>query len=79
MTTFMHETLGWIGVVFILVAYAGNAFGFFASDAIVYLVLNVFGALGIMIDAAAQKNYQPVVLNVIWLLIAVIGIVRVFV
>jgi hypothetical protein len=36
------------------------------------------GAIGIVIDALDDKNYQPVVLNAIWAIIAVVVLIRLF-
>jgi hypothetical protein len=74
----LTESLGWYGVAAILVAYAGASFGWMSVHDPLYLVLNLTGSLGIAIDAYAQKNWQPVVLNAVWFLIAGIGILVFF-
>jgi hypothetical protein len=75
----LTEGLGWYGVVTILIAYAAISFGWLVASNPVYLLLNLTGSIGIGIDAYAQKNWQPVVLNAVWMAIAVIGIARIFV
>ncbi len=77
--TSLTEGLGWYGVVTILIAYAGINFGWMAVHDPIYLVLNLTGSLGIAVDAYAQKNWQPVVLNAFWMAIAVIGMAQIFV
>jgi len=72
-TRFYGELVGWYGVIAILVAYAGNMFGWIDVHHWAYLTLNITGSIGIGIDAWQQKNWQPVVLNIVWILIAVIG------
>lgn len=71
------EFFGWIGVFAILVAYAGNLLGLLHVDNITYLLLNALGSLGVLIDAVHQKNWQPVVLNAVWIGLAIFGFVRV--
>jgi hypothetical protein len=70
----MKQTIGWIGVSLILGAYALNIFGVLTASDLVYGMMNLFGATGIIISSYAKKDLQPIVLNVFWLLIAIIGI-----
>lgn len=70
------EFIGWYGVVAILLAYLLNSLNIINTSNILYSILNLTGALGIMIDAWKQKNYQPVVLNLIWALIAFISMLK---
>lgn len=73
------DILGWYGVVAILTAYSLISFGFVGSSNLVYLILNFTGAFGILYEAWKKKDYEPVVLNIIWAIIALIGIARVFI
>lgn len=68
------EGYGWVGVLFILAAYALLTFGVLGADDWAYHALNAFGSVGIIVDALAQKNWQPAVLNVVWLGLAAFGI-----
>jgi len=73
------ETFGWIGVAAILGAYALLTMQVLVGTDWQFHALNAVGGVGIIVDAAAQKNWQPVVLNVVWLAIATIGIAQRFV
>lgn len=73
------EVIEWYGVLAILVAYALNNFSVLSVSSVWYLVLNSTGSLGILYGAYRKKDYQPVVLNLAWLLIALIGIIRIFI
>jgi hypothetical protein len=75
---FYGELVGWYGVIAILIAYIGNMLGWMDVQHWLYLVLNITGSIGILIDAAQQKNWQPVVLNLVWMLVAIIGLIRTF-
>ncbi len=70
------ETIGWVGVVLVVGAYALNTLNVVTNTSLVYLLGNAFGATCIAIDSLKDKNYQPVVLNVIWFFIALIGLVQ---
>jgi len=75
--TFLTELVGWYGVIALLGAYAAVSFGYLTSGDILFQVLNVTGALGIVIDALAQKNWQPVVLNIVWGTVAIVSLIRI--
>jgi hypothetical protein len=69
------ESLGWVGVASILLAYALHTFGVLDTG-LWYQMLNLAGALGIVVSSIDNKNYQPIILNLIWAGIAVVGIVN---
>lgn len=70
------EVVGWLGVVAILGAYTLNIFSVLTADSLLYQSLNALGAIGIIVDARSKRDYQPVVLNIVWLIIALIALVR---
>jgi hypothetical protein len=70
------EIYGWLGTISIIGAYALVSFSFIESSSLVYQVLNLFGALGIVFSSYMKKNMQPVILNIFWGLIALIAIVN---
>ncbi len=41
-----------------------------------YLILNIVGSIALTIEEYPKKDWQPVVLNVIWLGVALIGVGR---
>lgn len=71
----LREIIGWYGVGAILLAYLLTNIGVIALDTYANYLLNLSGALGIGVDAWFQKNYQPVLLNVVWAVVAVFGLV----
>jgi hypothetical protein len=73
------ELFAWYGVAVILIAYALVSFDLLASDSLTYQILNATGAAGVMIISFMRRAYQPVVLNLVWTLIAVVAIVRIVV
>jgi hypothetical protein len=70
------DIIGWIGVLLILTAFILTTFSIISAKDIVYGVLNVIGAAGIITSSYVKKDFQPVILNVIWLLVAVAGIIK---
>jgi len=73
----LAELLGWYGVIAILLAYAMLSFGAISSDNFIFQILNGTGALGIVYVSIKNRDYQPVVLNIIWAIIALIAIVNI--
>lgn len=68
---------GWLGVIVIVLAYALLSFSLLKSTDFLYQLLNGLGALGIVLEAIYKKDYQPAVLNIIWLIIALVAILRI--
>jgi hypothetical protein len=72
------EIFGWYGTIAIITAYALVSFLILQPTNIWYQLLNGTGALGIVLVAFHKKDYQPGVLNIIWTIIAVIAILKIF-
>lgn len=70
------EIFGWLGTIMILLAYALSNFGILSPNNFSYQILNILGALAIVYHSLTKKDYQPVVLNTIWALVAVLAIVK---
>jgi len=75
----LGEVIGWYGALAVISAYGLLSFGYLDSGSLIYQILNVTGALGIVYIATKKKDYQSSVLNIVWALIAfvaIIGILR---
>lgn len=70
------EIIGWYGVIAILLAYLLNSLDIIKTSNIFYPLLNLTGSLGIIVKAWRQKDYQPIVLNLIWSTIAIISLIK---
>jgi hypothetical protein len=70
------DIIGWVGVLLILTAFILTTFGIINATNTAYGILNFSGALGIIISSYAKKDFQPVMLNVVWFLVAIVGIIR---
>ena len=65
---------GWLGVVFIILAYGLISLRLVNAGNFFYILLNILGSVGIIIEAGSKKDLQPVVLNIFWLAIAAISL-----
>jgi hypothetical protein len=70
------EVAGWIGASLILVSYALITARWLEPTASLYQWMNVVGAIGFCINGAWHHAYPSMTLNVIWLAIAVFGLLR---
>ncbi len=64
---------GWVGALSIVSAYALLSFDII-SGGLVYNLLNLIGALLIVIDAFDDKAYPPAALNIVWFLVALVSL-----
>ncbi len=60
---------GWTAAVLILGAYALLSFGKIPARSPVYQWMNIFGAVGFIINCSANGAWPSVALNIVWLLI----------
>ena len=73
----LMETFGWYGAAAILGAYALVSFSFITANGLIFQLLNLTGALGLMAIAYHKKVYQSVVLNIVWSIIGIIAILNI--
>lgn len=69
------DTLGWIGVILILGAYALLSFGVIGPT-LSFQVPTLLGSLAVAIEAWIKRDKQPAILNFIFAAIALIAIFR---
>lgn len=62
-------TIGWTGVISILLAYILNINGKIEATSVTYSLLNVFGSLCIIIDSLYRGTMSIVFFNVVWLVV----------
>lgn len=66
--------VGWYGMAAILLAYTLVSFGTLRSDSLTYQLLNLSGALGILVISLLKKAFQPAALNIAWAVVAIVAI-----
>lgn len=71
------QIIGWIGMILILAAYFLVSFDIVTVHNIWFQLLNIAGSFGLALVAFGRRDWQPMVLNIIWILIAIIAMVRV--
>lgn len=72
------EVVGWIGALLILAAYALLSAGKLDAKTPAYQWLNVFGAIGFILNSGWNGAWPSAALNVIWVGIGVVALWRIF-
>jgi hypothetical protein len=78
-TNLPAEILGWYGTIAILSAYALVSFSVIDPNTFIYQLLNATGAIGIVFISLIKKAYQPATLNIMWAIIGIVALVKLFV
>jgi hypothetical protein len=73
----LADVIGIAGVIMILIAYYFLSVGKWISDSMHYQVLNFAGAWLILFSLYFHWNLSSVVIEIAWIIISVMGMVRV--
>ena len=71
-----YQLSGWIGVALILASYTLLNLQVVKPVTLTYQSINALGAIGIALEAGAKKDYQPFILNLIWLFISLLSMLQ---
>jgi len=63
------EAIGWAGVIFYVFSYFLLSTGKLKANSYLFHVLNVLGAIGLIIDSGYEDDRPNLAVNSIWLLI----------
>lgn len=66
--------IGWLGAILYIVAYFLLTIEVISSSSFTYHFLNVLGAIGLTINACYLKDSPNIIVNLVWLLIAMSAI-----
>jgi hypothetical protein len=69
------DILGWIGSIEVIAAYALNSYQKIKSDSIAFQVLNLTGAIFLIVNSIYKQAYPFTLINIVWSVIAVVAIV----
>ncbi|WP_018627287.1 CBU_0592 family membrane protein [Niabella aurantiaca] len=67
----MSSTIGWVGSIAYLLAYLLLSLNKLKAERPLYHLLNMIGALGLILHALDLKDYPNLVVNLAWGIIAV--------
>lgn len=61
------EVIGWIGAILIISAYALLSAGRLQGDSRTYHLMNIFGAIGFVVNSGWNGAFPSAALNVVWI------------
>jgi hypothetical protein len=70
------EIIGWIGAVLITGAYFYNINGKLSSTSRVYILSNLLGGIFFTINTLVHQAYPSMIVNIIWVFIAVAALFK---
>jgi len=78
MTDILFEVIGWVGSGLLIMAYLLVSSKKLAPQSSAYQLINLFGAILLLIYAIHTSAYPFVLVNSIWLVIGLIFFVKIF-
>ncbi len=72
------EQIGWIGFILIVSAYLLLTIRYLDISSAVYHLMNLAGALCLLVNAKHKEAKPLFRLNVVWSLVAVIGLIKLY-
>jgi hypothetical protein len=73
---YLIEAVGWIGAIMILAAYGLLSSGRLDGRSTLYQLLNLVGSVGVVINSGWNHAIPSAVLNVVWMGIGVVALIR---
>ncbi len=67
--------LGWVGSFEVIAAYALNSYQKVKSDSIAFQLLNLTGAIFLIINSIYKEAYPFTFINAVWSVIAIVALV----
>ena len=74
-TNQLTQVAGWAGVTCILVAYISITLNLLSPQTLLYSLLNIVGSAGILASSYNKRDFQPMLLNIIWIIVAITGLI----
>lgn len=74
----LPDIIGMIGVTLVLSAYALLNLSKLSPQSLVYQLMNLMGAVLLLISLCFNFNLASVIIEVVWITFSLVGIVRVF-
>lgn len=78
-TVYWPDWVGYVGVLLILLAYLLLQLGKLRGNGLIYQLMNVFGAIGVILSLSfglGPINWPAFLMELAWIIIGVFGIVR---
>lgn len=70
----LFDVVGWLGMAMVISAFGLNSMKWLHSDSLAYIILNGLGSAFLIVNCHHNGAMPPMVLNIIWLTIALISL-----
>jgi hypothetical protein len=74
----IYSLFGWIGMVLLMLAYFLLSKKKLKSNYVLYHLLNLFGATGIIASTLVTQSWPAMALNIVWAIIAIFSIYKIW-
>ncbi len=71
------DILGWAGSAALLLGYGLNSYQKIKSNSLIFLGLNIFGGISLIVYTAFYQAYANTALNVVWVIIAIPAVFKI--
>jgi len=68
------DIIGWIGSVEVIAAYGLNSYQKIKSDSLLFQLLNLTGAIFLIVNTIYYSAYPSAFINIVWVIIALLAI-----
>jgi hypothetical protein len=72
------EILGWIGSLEVIAAYALNSYQKIKADSVTFQILNLTGAIFLIVNSVFKQAYPFTMINSVWAIIAIGSLIRIY-
>ncbi len=79
MTKIIIDIVGWIGSIEVILAYGLISYHKITAKSLIYQILNFTGGAFLIINTVYYGAYPSTAINVVWLVIAALAMVNIFV
>ncbi len=70
------DIIGWIGSFQVLIAYGLNSYQKMKSDSLIFLLLNFFGGICLIVYTVYYAAFANTFINVVWVIIAIPALLK---
>jgi hypothetical protein len=70
------DIIGWTGSIAVIAAYGLNSYQKIKSDSLLFLLLNLFGGIFLVVYSVYYTAYATTFINVVWVIIAIPAVIQ---
>jgi len=74
----MIDLLGWLGAILLLLGYFLTSRSYLEINSLKYQLLNLIGALSLVIYSCYYEAYPFILINAFWSIISIFQLVKIF-